>query len=263
VSKWLPVLAYHRICDVPRAEDPLGLCTSPRDLERVLRYLKARSYEFVSLDEAVDVMTGERPRRGRMACLTFDDGYRDFYTNAFPILQRYGAPATVFLVSGCVGGSNRWDDHYGLPSVPLMSEGEIRDLAKLGVEFGSHTVSHPRLTRTGAAEQEREVVESKLALEELLARRVRTFCYPHMDVDERVRSLVREAGYVSACGGEQAENSRYLLHRVNVSQSGWVSTLLRVWGWRHALQRNGRLRSLRHVLLPEVRQWRGPTEVRQ
>ena len=84
-----------------------------------------------------------------------------------------------------------------------------------------------------------------------------------MDFDERVRSLVRDAGYVSACGGEQAENSRYLLHRINVSQSGWPSTLFRIWGWRYALQRSRRLRSLRHVLLPEPRPSRELTEVHQ
>lgn len=253
MSNWVPVLAYHRICDAPAVGDPLRLCTPPGDLERVLRYLRARPYRFVSFDEAVDAATGERPNTERLVCLTFDDGYEDFYTNAFPLLRAYDAPATVFAVSGEIGGSNRWDGGYALPPVPLMTQQQVRELAAKGIDFGSHTVNHPRLTQLSAAEQEREVIDSKRALEGLLGRPVRSFCYPHMDHDEQVRALVRDAGYSSACGGEQAENSRYLLHRINVSQSGWVSTLIRIWGWRYALQRNRRLRSLRHVLLPEAR----------
>ena len=258
---WLPILTYHRVCDVPRREDPLALCTRPRDLERVLRYLRTRPYRFVTFGEAVDLVTAAPLPRDRLACLTFDDGYDDFYTNAFPILQRHGVPATVFMVTGCVGGSNCWDDHYGMRPVRMMNEQEISELAAKGIEFGSHTVSHPRLTELSAAEQEREVVDSKRALERLLGRPVRSFCYPHMDHDERVRSLVREAGYAGACGGEQAENSRYLVHRVNVSQSSWIATLFRLWGWRFALQRSRRLRSLRHTILPEPRPSPELTEV--
>lgn len=263
MSNWVPILAYHRICETPAAGDPLRLCTRPEDLERVLQYLRKRPYRFISFDEAVDAIAGERPSAERLVCLTFDDGYEDFYTSAFPLLRAYDVPATVFLVSGCIDGSNRWDAGYALPPVPMMTQQQVCELAARGIDFGSHTVSHPRLTRLSAAEQEREIVDSKQALEGLLGRPVRSFCYPHMDHDEHVRVLVREAGYSSACGGEQAENSRYLLHRINVSQSGWVSTLFRIWGWRYALQRSRRLRSLRHVLLPEPRSSRELTEVHQ
>lgn len=263
MSNWVPVLVYHRICDASPGGDPLRLCTPPRDLERVLRYLRAHPYRFISFDDAVDVMTGERPITDRVVCLTFDDGYEDFFTNAFPLLRAYDAPATVFAVTGEIGGSNRWDGGYGLPPVPLMTRQQMRELVSGGIEFGSHTVSHPRLTRLSPDEQEREIVDSKRALERLLDRAVRSFCYPHMDHDEHVRALVRDAGYSSACGGEQTGNSRYLLHRVDVSHSSWVSTLLRIWGWRYALQRNRRLRSLRHRFLPEVQPPRELMEVRQ
>jgi peptidoglycan/xylan/chitin deacetylase (PgdA/CDA1 family) len=263
VSNWVPILAYHRICDTPLDGDPLRLCTPPKDLERVLRYLRSRPYRFVSFDEAVDAVTGDRSHAGRLVALTFDDGYEDFYTNAFPILQAYNLPATVFLVSGCIDATNRWDDRYGLPPVPLMTQRQIVDLATRGIDFGSHTVSHPRLTRLDAAEQEREVFDSKRTIEDLLGRPVRSFCYPHMDHNEHVRTLVRDAGYTRACGGEQSENGRYLVHRINVSQSGWVSTLFRIWGWRHAMQRNRSLRSLRHALLPEADSTPELTEVRR
>jgi len=261
VNSWLPILAYHRICDVPRADDPLNLCARPRDFERVLRYLASHGYRFVSLDTAVDVMSESRSRREKLACLTFDDGYRDFYTHAFPLLRKYGAPATVFLVTGCIGDTNHWDDRYGLPPLPLLSREEVRELDAQGVEFGSHTVTHRPLPELSAAEQTREIVDSKRALEELLDHPIRFFCYPHVNCDERVQSMVRDAGYSGACGGEQATHSRYLLHRVDVSRSGWLDTLFRIRGWRYSLQRSRRLRALRHSLLPSRGPFPEPTEM--
>jgi peptidoglycan/xylan/chitin deacetylase (PgdA/CDA1 family) len=97
VNNWLPILAYHRICDIPRAGDPLGLCTRPSDLDRVLRYLRQRPYRFVSFDEAVDVMMGTRPRQGRQVCLTFDDGYSDNYHVVLPLLREAGVKADFFI----------------------------------------------------------------------------------------------------------------------------------------------------------------------
>lgn len=263
MTRWLPILAYHRVCDVPRVEDPLSLCARPQDLERVLRYFTARGYRIVSLGTAVEALTEGPARREKLACLTFDDGYRDFHTHAFPLLQEYGAQATVFLVTGLMGGTNRWDDCYGLPSVPLLNKEEIFELAAQGVEFGSHTVSHRRLTRLSAVEQRREIVDSKRALEDLLNRPIRFFCYPHIAHDAHVEALVRDAGYRAACGGEQAANSPYLLHRVDVSQTGRLSTLFRLWGWRYSLQRSRGLRALKRTLLPSRSTPPELTEVRR
>jgi peptidoglycan/xylan/chitin deacetylase (PgdA/CDA1 family) len=253
VSNWLPIFTYHRICDVPRAADPLQLCAHPRDFEAVLRYLTTRHCRFVSFDQAVEAVLVKQAPPQKLACLTFDDGYADFYHNALPLLRKYGATATVFMVAGRIGESNRWDDHYGLPPAPLLDAQQIRELAAHGIDFGSHTLTHPRLTSLYSASLQREIVESKRRLEDLLGKPVNSFCYPHIDHDERVRALVRAAGYRSACGGEQAANSRYLIHRINVSQSSWPATLFRIRGWRYALQRSGGLRRLRHALLPEAR----------
>lgn len=252
MSVWLPIFAYHRICQTSPEGDPLGLCTPPEKLERVLAYLRSHRYRTVSFDEAVEVIMGGIRQKEKLACLTFDDGYEDFYTNAFPLLRAYEAKATVFLVAGCTGGTNRWDEANGFSSAHLMTAEQVRELASNGVGFGSHTLTHPRLTQVDETAQRKEIINSKHQLQDLLGEKVNTFCYPHMDYNERVRALVEEAGYVSACGGEQAENSPYLLHRINVSHANWPFTLFRIWGWRHRMQRSRRLRSLRHLLFPEA-----------
>jgi peptidoglycan/xylan/chitin deacetylase (PgdA/CDA1 family) len=252
VTVWLPILAYHRICETPAEGDPLGLCTAPARLERVLEYLQSHGYRTVTFDEAAEAIIGGVRLKEKLVCLTFDDGYEDFYTNAFPLLRACGAKATVFLVAGSTGATNRWDEASGFPSTRLMTAEQVRELASQGVAFGSHTLTHPHLTRLDETAQRREILDSKRELEDLLAEKVNSFCYPHLDYNERVRALVEEAGYVSACGGEQAENSTYLLHRINVCHSNWPFTLFRIWGWRHRLQRSRRLRSLRHLLFPEA-----------
>jgi peptidoglycan/xylan/chitin deacetylase (PgdA/CDA1 family) len=256
MNDWIPILTYHRICDVPRAGDPLRLCTHPRDLERLLRYLGDRGYSFVSLKTALEILRLGRGKE-RCVCLTFDDGYHDFYENAFPLLKRYDACATVFLVADYVGETNRWDDVYLLPPVPLLGEGEIRELQSEGVEFGSHGRTHRRLTFLSAREQQEETAGSRRRLEALLDRPVRFFAYPHLAQDLQTRKSVREAGYLAACGGEQASHQQFLLHRVNVAQSSWPATLFRLWGWRHLLQRNNRLRTLKRF----VPQRRRPVEL--
>jgi len=263
LKNWLPILCYHRVCEDEFTPDPLGLRTSTRDLERVLAYLRSHRYRFVSLETAIKVLRCGRAPGARYACLTFDDGYQDFYLNAFPLLQRYGASATVFLVASYIGSTNHWDDGYRLSPAPLMTEQEIRELDAQGIEFGSHTLTHPRLTQISAGEQEREIVDSQTALEDLLGHRVPFFCYPHMDSDERVKALVRDTGYDGACGGEQQENSRYLLHRVDVSHTRWVSTLFRIWGWRYRLQSSRRLSSLKRSVFPARAEPRELTEVRR
>jgi peptidoglycan/xylan/chitin deacetylase (PgdA/CDA1 family) len=250
VKNWLPILCYHRVCEEEVKPDPLHLCTSTRELERVLGYLRSRRYRFVSLETAIEVLRCGRPPGARYACLTFDDGYRDFYLNAFPLLQKYGAPATVFLVVDCIGGTNRWDETYGLPPIPILSRSEILELDGHGVEFGSHSISHRKLSTLGDEERTREISGSKERLEQLLGHGVRFFCYPFGDHNEEVRAEVRQAGYVGACGTEQVEHEPFLLHRIDVARTGWVGTLLRLWGWRHFLQRSRHLRAVKARVLP-------------
>jgi hypothetical protein len=250
LNNWLPILCYHRVCDGEAGADPLHLCCGTGELERVLRYLRSRRYQFLSLETAVEVLRSGRPRGARYACLTFDDGYQDFYSHAFPLLQEYGASATVFLVADHVGGTNRWDEAHGLPPIPTLAGSEVLELDRLGVEFGSHGVTHRRLSTLSSPERTQEIAGSKERLEQLLGHEVRFFCYPFGDQTPEVRAEVRQAGYLGACGIEQAENEPFLLHRIDVTRTGWLGTLLRLWGWRHALQRNRGIRAVKGKVLP-------------
>jgi peptidoglycan/xylan/chitin deacetylase (PgdA/CDA1 family)/SAM-dependent methyltransferase len=189
----LPILMYHRVAS-DGAEALAQYRVSPAQFEEQLQYLKDTAHYAVSIEEWHVAMRRHEPLPGRAVLLTFDDGYLDFATQAWPLLEKYGFSATVFLVAGEVGGTNRWDRRFG-EEVPLLGWEEIRRLADLGVEFGSHSTSHPDLTRIPPAEVVQEAIRSRAILQEGLGRPVRSFAYPHGGEDQVVRHLVGGSGY--------------------------------------------------------------------
>lgn len=135
----------------------------------------------------------EVPRKH--ALLTFDDGYDDLYTELFPWLQQHNFTALVFLVANHIGGSNLWDQKRGLRPRQLLTLAQIREMQRHGIEFGSHTLTHPWLPGISYAELHRETGDSRRRLEDLLGVEVTSFAYPYGGVDRRVRAAVARAGY--------------------------------------------------------------------
>ncbi|HET6515292.1 MAG TPA: polysaccharide deacetylase family protein [Thermodesulfovibrionales bacterium] len=157
-------------------------------------YLKAAGFVVVPLHEIMD-FGGTDARRKKVVALTFDDGYEDFYVNAFPVLEKYGYPATVFVVSDLVGTTNAWDENSLGIRKQLMAWDRIRALSSRNVFFGSHTRTHPFLTRIEEQRAREEIDSSKKIIEEQTRHVVETFCYPYGDRNNAVKRMVREAGY--------------------------------------------------------------------
>ena len=127
------------------------------------------------------------------AALTFDDGFDNFYTRAFPILSEYNMRATVFLVSGRCGTTSDWarqpEDHQ---SRQLMSWSRIEELHRAGVEFGAHTMTHPMLTTLPPDEAQAEILDSKREIEDQIGASVQSFAYPYGDESAALRKIVRQ-----------------------------------------------------------------------
>ena len=193
-SAWrIPVLMYHSIA----AEGPASLAQwrlHPRLLDEQLAYLQRQGYRSVtSRDLAAFLRNGQAPA-GRPVLLTFDDGYRDFLLTAWPLLQRYGFTADVFLVTDRVGGSADWDRSHGAPA-PLMGWAEIARLQRAGVNFGSHFATHRRCSRLSTHELVEESARSRAAIEAQLECPVNSMAIPFGTWDERLVSALRWAGY--------------------------------------------------------------------
>lgn len=188
------VLCYHALSPTWDAD----LSTTPERFERQIRLLLRRGYRFTTFTEAV-----EARGPGKVAVITFDDAFRSVFELALPILQRLGAPATLFVPTDYIDadGRLRWAgiDHwlggpFGRELTP-MSWAEIRTLAAYGWEIGSHTGSHPHLTQIDDDALASELVRSKDACEEHLQAQCTSVAYPFGDVDGRVSRGAAGAGY--------------------------------------------------------------------
>jgi len=201
----ISILMYHQVGDFSRPAAHRANYCHVRRFKAQMAWLHRFGYRVIGLADAMRCLRGEQPMPRHGVVLTFDDGFQNFYDYAFPVLKRYGFPSTVFLVADLLGEKSEWLAAEKR-EVPLMDLETIRELRREGVLFGSHTLSHPRLSRIDHLEMRREVLESKRKLETLLEEEIPYFCYPYGDFDEQVVATVREAGYEVALSCTRASS---------------------------------------------------------
>lgn len=240
-------LVYHRVCP-DRESFRSTYVVSASDFRRQMEFLAGHNYEIVTLDA---LLTGRPGSNGRpRILLTFDDGYLDNYTHAFPVLRELGLPAIVFLVADFSRRTNWWDVPMGVPEAALLNKGHIREMVEGGIEFGSHTMGHSSLPALSDRDLDHELVRSREKIEEATGRPVRAISYPYSHVDERVKRAARGSGYswgFAVNGGPfHAGTDPWEIRRVNVT-SGAQGLLLEakvrgleklgLWAWWYSRNR--------------------------
>jgi peptidoglycan/xylan/chitin deacetylase (PgdA/CDA1 family) len=240
----VPVLMYHRVVPSLPGPDPYGNCVTVASFESHLRWLARRGYTGVPLGAVAEALGGARgPLPRRPVVITFDDGYEDNHRHAWPALRRHGFGATVFLVSDAIGGHNHFDAADNPEPVPMLSVEQIRAMHGAGIDFGSHTCTHPGPLTALADDRIRdELTRSRAAIEAILDSPVLDFAYPHSRLDPRVEALVRAAGYRLACAGVGTRFSRHCLHRVAPPLRGGphLELEMRVRRLKHRIRRSRR-----------------------
>ncbi len=202
----VPVLMFHHVEAVAAVDlvpPPLhpNSYLGRRELAKVLDVLAYYGHRTVTLAEAAERCRAGRRLPGRSVVLTFDDGCRCFRDHAMPELQARGMTATLFAVSGLLGGSNSWDRPPGVAGErreDLLDGAALRGVAAAGFEVGSHGRRHRDLTTCDGAGLADEVGGSREELAAALGAPIVTFCYPYGRLDERARGAVAAAGYVAA-----------------------------------------------------------------
>jgi peptidoglycan/xylan/chitin deacetylase (PgdA/CDA1 family) len=214
------IVAFHRIRQADRS-DSLSIDTAT--FERHCRFYKRR-FNVVPLRELVSRIAHGQPIDRHLA-ITFDDGYRDNFENARPVLEKLSLPATFFIVTEWMGTDTMpwWDRAKGVRH-PWMTWEEVRALHQRGFEIGAHTRNHVDLGKVPPAKARDEVLGARLELERRLGARVESFAYPYggrRHVTEVSRGVIRDSGFRCCCsafgGINPAGTDPFFLNRVPVA----------------------------------------------
>lgn len=215
----IPVLAYHKI-DVPTEDIKLrGAFTSPKNFARQMRYLKQRNFEFYTASELIEHYREKGAFPPNAITLTFDDGWKDNYTNAFPILRELQIKATIFLVPSCINQTTDKVVAEGEKAREHLSQNDILEMSEYGIEFGSHTLNHKLLHQISTEEIEFEVTESKKEIENLVQKTCKVFAYPAGFFTDEAQKAVKKAGYIAAFSTVYGATDRinfYALNRTEI-----------------------------------------------
>lgn len=203
----LTILMYHRVDAIPPGTRHPKNFVTPQRLGEQVKALLSWGYEPVTFRQWMDYRSRSIRLPRKPFIVTFDDGYADFASNAWPTLKRLGVPATVFLVASKLGRTNDWDADE--PQTPLLDPHAIRELEADGVEFGGHGFSHVALARVSPNEAREEIVRCHGALVGLLSRPPEVFAYPFSNQSAKVRKFTREAGFLCAVRGKGRLNWRW------------------------------------------------------
>ena len=259
----VPILAYHQVAE---CGGPTGYAwrVTPAAFEAQMRWLAEGGYQVLSLGAFLRDRDEGR-LRPRSVVLTFDDGFRGVLLHAYPVLKRYGFPATLFLATGSMGQAEfPWVRHWLLgdedpQEYRPLSWDEIRGLDSTVVELGSHTVSHPHLGRLPPKKMEEELTESRRQIETETGQAVRFLAYPggiarYADHSTETRRLLMATGYSAALVSEVGRNGpsadRFTLRRLGVgvddSLGVFGAKVVGAYSWVRAVQ------SIGHTMLADA-----------
>jgi glycosyltransferase involved in cell wall biosynthesis len=192
-----PILMYHAFGTVDEAASRFVL--SIERFARQMTWLKWMGYHVIKLEEFLRCRHEYQLPPARSVVITIDDGYEDNRTLAYPILRRYGFPATIFVVSGSVGGTNQWDSGSVLTGRSLLSWSQIQEMSKGGMQFGAHTRTHPALTSLSPGEVRQEIEGSRKDLEDRLQVPIELFAYPYGEYDSTTQAVAQQVGFLGSC----------------------------------------------------------------
>lgn len=214
--KKFPVLMYHTSSE----NDPgdfADLYVKPSEFERQVEYLSENDYTFCTFDDWYNLQNIEKP-----VFITFDDGYEENYTEIFPILKKYNAKITIFLVVN--------------PDKIRLTSDMIREMSDSGlVKFESHTLSHTKLTDISSDEQRltEELINSKIKIEIMTGKKVVAISYPEGKFNKKVKEKAKEFynfGLTTEFGLHRTDIDNFEIRRIGIGRNDSINTFIRFLG---------------------------------
>ncbi len=218
-----PILMYHYVDTVPNGS---RLHVTPKTFQKQMEFLKVHGYRVMPLWDYVRTLKAGKKPGYKTVVITFDDGYLDNFSKAFPVLKELGLPATIFMITG----------HINKPG--YLHEEDLRILDESTViTIGAHTVNHAHLPDLTDLEKRKEIFDSKTVLEKILGHPVTLLSYPAGGHDKVSREYAREAGFEGAVSTNRGPDrlNPYALHRLKVGESGGnlFNFWLKISGYYH------------------------------
>lgn len=224
-----PILLYHNLAICEPTDDIFRLSVAPEKFAQQMAYLHQHDYQCLSLEELWQYRQTGRSVPKKSFAITFDDGYEDNYTVAYPILKRYGFTATIFIVTSFVGRSVKWP---GEQMARFLDWDQIREMSDYGITFGGHTLQHVNLPDISIEQATQEICQSKQILESHLDRAVKFFAYPGGHQNEQLQQVVKDCGYLGACGVDIGASTYFNSWRVQLNTDDSIRLFqLKVSGW--------------------------------
>lgn len=221
----VPILVYHYIRqEPPKTSDRIGwnLTVTPENFQAQMTWLATNGYHPIDFNDLRAYFAGRTPLPSKALVITFDDGYKDLYTTAYPILQSFGFKAVAYIVTSFVGQPR------------YVTAAEIVEMDRHGIQIGSHTVDHPDLARTSTSQVTYQMSASKAWLQRLVGHQVIDFAYPSGKFNAAVVGALQATGYdtaVTVLGGTiHSRADRYLWTRIRVSGSVTLPDFVKALG---------------------------------
>lgn len=196
-------LCVHEVRD-DRPQDELAITKA--NFRQIVREFKSQGYMFIDSNDIIAIKKGVMKQPEKAVFLSFDDGYEDNYTNAFPIIREEGVKATFFLVTDSIGKDNR------------MTVAQLKEMASYGMCFGSHTVNHSELSKLTAEQIQKEMNDSKYVLQHDYGIKVESLAYPGGFQSEEVLEKAKENYEIAFTANMETNtpDTAYTIHRFGV-----------------------------------------------
>lgn len=199
------VLNYHKVEDVN-----ISLSVNVADFDAQMAYLKEHNFHTIGPAEFIAAMKGDGTLPENPVIITFDDGYLDNYTNAYPILKKYGFKGMIFVIPSFMDQGNMY----------YFTWDQAKEMEANGISIESHTLSHSSMTELSDEQLRTELSESKKRIETMLGKKVSFVAYPTGTYNLHIAQLVKEAGYEGAFtikyGNVDRASNMYALERVPI-----------------------------------------------
>lgn len=228
-DKDVPVIMYHYIRDSVNN----SLVVTPQKFDKQMKYLFDNGYTTLTMDELYSFNGDNMPIPKKSVVITFDDGYRDNYENAYPILKKYHFNATIFVITDSIDNDNN-----------MLTSKQLIEMSENGIDIESHTTHHKDLKRLSYDEQLTTMINSKKVIEGILKKPVKYLAYPNGSYNEDSIKACKKAGYIMGVRTHEKwsnkRNGIFSLNRIYVNGNNNMSSFTRrindsnyhFMGWR-------------------------------